>query len=154
MAEPARSARVAQLIDLIPLATLRLTAAADRLHEAAAISAAERSSLLALAQHGPRTVPQMAAARPVSRQYMQRCIDALESRGLVAAKRNPAHARSVLYAVTAKGDALVARLRAAEAPALAHLCRGLTAGEIAAATKVLDHVCAALLPHALRGEAE
>jgi len=71
-----------------------LSALSTRLHGGGATSAGKRSVLLELDQLGPRTVPEMARARPVSRQYMQRLVDELERDGLVERVANPRHARS------------------------------------------------------------
>src|SRR5499426_2634147 len=58
-----------------------------------------------LALLGPLTVPQIAQARPTSRQRMQRLADELASDGLVKFIDNPKHRRSKLVRLTTKGNA-------------------------------------------------
>ena len=58
-----------------------------------------------LALLGPLTVPQIAEARPTSRQRMQRLADELAAEGLVEFIDNPRHRRSKLVRLTPKGDA-------------------------------------------------
>jgi len=57
------------------------------------LSAARRGVLRSLARLGPQTVPQMAGARPVSRQHIQTIVNALAADGLVETIDNPAHKR-------------------------------------------------------------
>ena len=57
-----------------------------------------------LALLGPLTVPQIAQARPTSRQRMQRLADELAAEGLVKFVDNPKHRRSKLVLLTAKGE--------------------------------------------------
>ena len=54
---------------------------------------------------GPQTVPQLARARPVARQHIQKLADEMAGDGLVAFVDNPAHKRSKLLRMTAKGQA-------------------------------------------------
>jgi DNA-binding MarR family transcriptional regulator len=53
---------------------------------------------------GPQTVPQLARARPVSRQHIQIVVNGLLEDGLVTAEENPAHRRSSLIRLTPKGS--------------------------------------------------
>jgi DNA-binding MarR family transcriptional regulator len=61
--------------------------------------------LRSLALLGPLTVPQIAEARPTSRQRMQRLADELKAEGLVKFTDNPKHRRSKLVQLTRKGAA-------------------------------------------------
>jgi DNA-binding MarR family transcriptional regulator len=71
--------------------------------------------LRSLAEEGPQTVPQLARARPVARQRIQKLADEMAADGLVEFVDNPAHRRSKLLRLTAAGfkryDFLTARLR-------------------------------------------
>ena len=60
--------------------------------------------LRSLALLGPLTVPQIARARPTSRQRMQRLADELAADGLVRFVENPKHLRSKLVQLTKKGE--------------------------------------------------
>ena len=96
------------------------------------------------AEGGPQTVPDLARARPVSRQHIQKLADELASEGLVAFVDNPAHKRSKLLQLT---DAGRARYKAVSdrIPALAdELGRGLDTREVEAAAEVLAGIRAKL----------
>ena len=80
--------------------------------------AGKRGMLRNLMANGPMTVPQLAALRPVSRQYVQKVVNALEGQGLVERRPNSAHRRSKLVALTAEGRACLAQIAAREAPLL------------------------------------
>ena len=53
----------------------------------------------------PPSIPQIAAAMGVTRQGVLKQINLLAEEGLVEPRLNPAHKRSSLYALTAKGHA-------------------------------------------------
>ena len=72
-------------------------------------STTRRGILRGLARYGPRTVPQLAHSRAVTRQHIQEVVDRLAADGLVELVANPAHARSRLVRVTPRGAAFVAR---------------------------------------------
>src|SRR5262245_25632462 len=77
-----------------------LHALAAQLHGAGELTAGRRGVLRGLDRLGPQTVPQMARARPVSRQYIQMLVNELESEGLVELVENAAHKRSRLVRLT------------------------------------------------------
>ena len=67
-----------------------------------------------LALLGPLTVPQIAQARPTSRQRMQRLADELAAEGLVKFVDNPdAPGARALVLLTAKGEARYGELNVA-----------------------------------------
>lgn len=80
--------------------------------------------LRSLALDGPKTVPEMARQRPVSRQYCQTIANNLEAQGYVEFVENPKHKRSQLVRLTRKGrahfDDLTKRFLAAAAVVAAH----------------------------------
>jgi len=65
-----------------------------------------------LATDGPQTVPNLARARSVSRQRIQKLADELAADGLLEFTDNPAHRRSKLVRLTPAGTAEHARLTA------------------------------------------
>jgi DNA-binding MarR family transcriptional regulator len=69
-------------------------------------SSGEAALLANLVELGPKTVPELAAMRPTSRQFIQGLVDGMAARGLVTLTDNPNHKRSRLVALTAKGRAL------------------------------------------------
>lgn len=60
--------------------------------------------LRTLKLEGPKTVPQIARSRPVSRQSMQKLANECLERGFIELVDNPAHQRSKLLRLTPKGD--------------------------------------------------
>jgi DNA-binding MarR family transcriptional regulator len=132
----------------------RLARAADRLHQHEGATAAERAILVELAQEGPRTVPQMAKARPVSRQHVQTIVNALLERGLVEGALNPQHRRSGLVVLTPSGRDLVGRLLETEAAVLADLSNGFTSAQLEQARRTLRRVVDAFDGPAFRSRLE
>ena len=118
----------------------RLRIAAEQLHAAERLPAGERAVLVELATEGPRTVPEMAHARPVSRQHIQTLVNALMKRGLVTLVENPRHQRSKLVELTRLGSALAKTVRSLEEKTLAQLGRELDPAELEQAAEMLGHV--------------
>jgi DNA-binding MarR family transcriptional regulator len=56
-----------------------------------------------LDQQGPQTIPELARARPVSRQHIRALAQSLIRRGWIASVPNPAHRRSFLLQLTPGG---------------------------------------------------
>ncbi len=109
----------------------------ERLHADFDCTAVERGVLQEIDRAGPRTVPQMALARAVSRQAMQKTIDGLLDRRWVITQENPHHQRSSLIALTAAGSTTFEEMRRRETALLAS--GGLPVGEaeLRRATKTL-----------------
>lgn len=61
---------------------------------------------------GPQSVAQIARARPVARQNVQRMADSLAADGLIEWMENPTHKRAKLARLTPAGEALLARIHA------------------------------------------
>jgi DNA-binding MarR family transcriptional regulator len=103
-------------------------------------SSGRRAILLNLRTLGPTTVPRLAAMRPVSRQYVQRLVDALEAEGLVEKRVNTAHRRSPSIALTLRGEARIDAMLAREAPVSARLAATLDRDEAEALIRGLDRI--------------
>ena len=114
-----------------------LTAAAEELHQQGNFTAGKRGVLRGLYRLGPQTVPQMARARPVSRQYIQMLTDQLEGEGLVEFMDNPSHKRSWLVHLTDKGKAMMEAMAAREARLLKEFPVPVSEQELHDATAVL-----------------
>jgi DNA-binding MarR family transcriptional regulator len=97
----------------------RLTVVSEQIYGKREITAGKRSILKELASKGPLTVPQMANARPVSRQYMQNQVNLLTGEGYVECINNPAHKRSSLVRLTQAGKSLVDSMNIQEEKILA-----------------------------------
>lgn len=151
-----------EIVNLLPLAVLRLTAAGDALHSGRDLTSALRSILVSVGAHGPKTVSEMAALRLVSRQYLQRAVDELLARGLLTTRDNPRHRRSPLIALTARGTRMVDAIARVEAPHIVRLAAGISEADLATTTRVLGIICerlsaesvAALRDGELQGEAQ
>jgi DNA-binding MarR family transcriptional regulator len=113
---------------------------AERMHGEGEFSAGKRSILIGLQKNGPQTVPDMARARPVSRQYMQRLVNELSEQGLVEAVPNPAHKRSSLIAITPLGEERVAEIVTREKRALGDMPVPIKAWELETAAKTIRKV--------------
>jgi DNA-binding MarR family transcriptional regulator len=92
--------------------------------------------LRTLVKEGPHTVPEMARARPVSRQHCQTICNALEAQGLVEFIDNPRHKKSKLVRVTRKGRERFERMKRQFLEAAAVYAPFFTASEVATATDV------------------
>jgi DNA-binding MarR family transcriptional regulator len=118
----------------------QLRVAAEQLHGQGTLTAGRRGVLFELNRLGPRTVPQMARARPVSRQYMQSLVDQLGADELVELDDNPAHKRSRLVRLSGRGKALVDAMHRREMAFLNRLPLEVPPEQLAAAVAVLRTV--------------
>jgi DNA-binding MarR family transcriptional regulator len=115
----------------------RLKALGDELHADLAITTAMRAVMETLFEDGPKTVPQIAKLKGVTRQHIQLLADALVDQRLAAIMDNPAHKRSSLVALSEKGRRAFVKMRAREAPVIEDLARDFEARELERATGVL-----------------
>ena len=126
---PAKSEPRAAAITQLTLTVFRLNGMllhwGDQLVEPLGLTSARWQMLGALALAStPLTAPQVGEAMGVTRQGAQKQLNLLLEQGLVAARPNPAHMRSPLYALTPQGRTLYRQadaLRAAMADELASL---------------------------------
>ena len=118
----------------------RMRVLAEQLHGQDGMTGGSRSILVELDRSGPRTVPQMARARPVARQHIQGLVDQLRERGLVELEENPAHRRSHLVQLTAAGRAIVKRMNRRETDLLEQLQMPIRTDNLPSATDVLRTV--------------
>lgn len=89
-----------------------------------------------LSQEGALTVPQMAAARPVSRQHCQTIVNGLAEQGFVEFVDNPRHKRSKLVRLTKRGRSRFETMKAQFTEAAGIYAPHFSQAEIAAATDV------------------
>jgi DNA-binding MarR family transcriptional regulator len=113
-----------------------LKSLADAIHRNTGLTASTRAVMEALAS-GPRTVPDIARSKSVTRQHIQLLVDELARFDLVELKPNPAHLRSPLVALSRKGEALFASVRRRETPLIEQLAAGLDARKVAATIQTL-----------------
>lgn len=120
------------------------SAIAEQMHREGERSAGRRAVLRELAVLGPKTVPQMARERPVSRQYIQALVNGLRADGYVELLRNPRHKRSRLVRVTPAGRRRVREMERREARLFRGLRLPTPASELRAAAATLRTVRAFL----------
>lgn len=101
-----------------------------------ATAGGEWGVLRALVKDGPMTVPEMARARPVSRQHCQTICNALEAKALVEFIDNPKHKKSKLVRITKKGQARFQSMRKQFLTAASVYAPLFTAAEVTTATDV------------------
>lgn len=93
--------------------------------------------LRSLVKEGAQTVPEIARARPVSRQHCQTIVNGLYEQGFVEFLDNPRHKRSVLVGVTKKGRTHFENVKKTFLGAAATYAHHFSAEEIALSTDVL-----------------
>lgn len=104
------------------------------------LSNAQVSVLRSLGEHGPRTVPQLAAERAIARQPVQRMVDELADAGLVRSEPNPQHRRSRLIALTPAGRRGLDAMERRQSRRLAPAAGNLSESRLRAATNTLRRV--------------
>ncbi len=129
---------LAPLVDRIPRIFLLLKALGDDLHADLGVTASMRGVMTSLAAAGPRTVPDLARERQVSRQHVQLLVNDLRAAGLVETRPNPSHRRSPLIALTEDGRRHLRLMQAREADILARTAPAVSQADLAAATRLLD----------------
>ena len=118
----------------------RLTAAARQIHQQGELSAGRRGILRSLDRLGPQTVPQMARARPVSRQLIQTLVNQLAQEGFVEPVDNPVHKRSRLVRLTHEGKQLIDAMYRQETKVLSQAKIDIAEKDLQAAAAVLRAV--------------
>ena len=100
--------------------------------------------LHSLAVDGPQTVPQLARARPATRQHIQQIANAAVADGLIEFIDNPAHKRSKLLRLTPKGEGVDAEMTERLKTFAGDLAEDFDAAELATAARVLNALRAKL----------
>ena len=89
---------------------------------------------------GPQTVPQLARARPVARQRIQRLADECAAAGLIEFVDNPAHRRSKLVRLTHEGETTCDEIFAAVGAWCEALGSDLDPAELETTRRVLQRI--------------
>ena len=126
------------LISGIPRLSSLLRSIGDAINADLGVTAAMRGVMASLAAAGPRTVPDLARERTVSRQHIQAVVNELIAAGLSRAVANPAHRRSVLIELTDKGRQAYAQVRSREVEVMARTAPAVSAADLAAAMRLFD----------------
>ena len=118
----------------------RMRAVSDEIHDEGGLTAGMRGVMTSLEKKGPQTVPQMARARPVSRQHIQTIVNSLRREGLVELVENTAHKRSSLAALTADGRKRLSGMKKREDELLSQAAFPVSKKELRAAAQTLQAV--------------
>lgn len=143
-----------ELIDTANRLHFELGAMAARIHGEADASAPHRALLRNLIEMGPRTVPQLASLRSVSRQFIQKLVNQLLKEGMVEYIDNPAHKRSRLVRIAPRGYAAYRAMRDRETPAGKWLAGGLSKSDLRTALDVLTSLEAKAAGYTVAGRGE
>ncbi len=120
-----------------------LTRAVEGMLEGTGISLPVRGVLERLYEAGPASVPTLARALGIPRQFAQKLVDEAAALGLTERRPNPAHRTSALIALTDQGRATIEALLAREMEALDVIARGFDADEVEVAGRVLGDLVTA-----------
>jgi len=115
----------------------RLRVAAEQIHRQGEMTSGKGGVLAGLYRFGSQTVPQMARARPVSRQYIQTLVNMLADDGLVEFIENPAHKRSHLVCLTKKGEELIEKMINRQKRLLSRINVGIPERDLIRAAEIL-----------------
>lgn len=118
----------------------RLHLMAEEVYQQGELSVGRRGVLRSLDRFEPQSVPQMARARPVSRQYIQTLVNKLVVDGYVELAENPAHKRSPLVRLTSKGKQFVQETYRRETKLFSDLPISVGKQELQVAASVLQRV--------------
>lgn len=140
-----RVTRVRDLIVAVFAANGNLIETGNRLTHPLGITSALWQVLGALGFAGtPLSVPEIARRMGLTRQSVQRNIDLLIERGLVARAPNPRHRRSTLAMLTPAGEATLAQVERRHHPLSARIADEIGDARIADALRVLSEMNAIL----------
>lgn len=129
-----------ELVLEIPATFFRLRAAGQRVGAVTPWGGGTFGLLRSLRREGPQTVPQLARARPVARQRIQKLADELAADGLVEFVDNPAHKRSRLLRLTPQGVAAYEDLSERMLCLCDDLAGGMTGAELRRAAETLENL--------------
>lgn len=108
------------------------------------MSTGVRAVLDQLRREGECTVPQMARAQDLSRQFVQRMVNDAKDAGFVELIANPSHRRSWLVRLTDTGRAAIEAVTRRELDLMRRVEGDLTGAELTATLRVLHHMQQAL----------
>src|SRR5215470_19678391 len=132
------------LIREILFSFFRLNATGERLFASIGQTPGKVSLMRSLMEQGPQSVSQIARARPVARQAVQRMADQLAEQALVEFVENPTHRRAKLARLTAKGKKLMDEAMGAELKWAGRMARNFSEREVEIAREVIRRLTAIL----------
>ena len=114
----------------------RIERAVQRGLEGTGLTVRMRAVMEILGRDGAQTVPSLARALEIQRQYVQIMVDETSAAGMTERRKNSAHCRSPLIALTPLGAGLIARVRKEEDFRIRALTKDLKENEVAIALQV------------------
>jgi DNA-binding MarR family transcriptional regulator len=149
---PADAKDLKLLIDQIRRAFWLLASISDEIVADLRLTSSTRAILEHLDEHGPATVPQIAAMKSRRRQSIQELVDQLAANRLVTFKNNPKHRRSQLVLLTETGKKTFAEVQARERRFLDEIARSLDGRSLSSAATTLEDLRTALAVKHQQGE--
>jgi DNA-binding MarR family transcriptional regulator len=128
------------LIREVLFSFFRLNGTGERLFAGLGQTPGKVSLMRSLKEQGPQSVAQIARARPVARQAVQRMADELAEQGLIEFGENPSHRRAKLARLTAEGKNLMDEAMAAELRWAGRLARYFNEREVEIARDVIQRL--------------
>ncbi|MGZ3119121.1 MarR family winged helix-turn-helix transcriptional regulator [Streptomyces sp. H62] len=136
--------RLTEVYDLVGPLYRRAQRSVEQGLAADGLSVGVRAVLTLLHRGGPMTVPQMARAQAISRQFVQRMVNEAAAQDLVESVPNPAHRRSSLIRPTDRGRQTITAVLDREHRILRQVGGGLTDADIGTCLRVLGAMVTAL----------
>ncbi len=137
MADKVSVEDIGELIQTIGRAQARLVAMADALHGHRGLAPSLRGVLLCIEANGPQNISRLAELCAVSRQFLQRSVQALIAGDWAETQPNPRHKGSPLIALAPRGIDEVARIHDLEAPYFRNLAARVSRDELTCTLRVL-----------------
>lgn len=129
-----------------------LRARGEQLLSDIGINPSMRAVLESLCRDGPKTVPQIAKQKSVSRQHIQTIMNALLERGHVRQADNPAHKRSPVFLVTSSGRSVFEEALRREAKPLNDIARTLPGEDLPVVMAFLERLNRELTEQIRKGD--
>ncbi|KUM79204.1 MarR family winged helix-turn-helix transcriptional regulator [Streptomyces curacoi] len=129
--------RLTEVFDLIGPLYRRALRKVEQGEQVEGASVGVRTVMDLLRRHEALTVPQMARAMALSRQFVQRMVNEAAAKGWVEITPNPAHQRSSLIRLTEEGRATIAAILGREHHLNRQVGGDLTDAEVRACVRVL-----------------
>jgi DNA-binding MarR family transcriptional regulator len=137
-----------ELFQELTILANQIKKAAFKFHDEDVFLAVGRDLLESLLEHGPLTVPGLAALRNSSRQNVQIMVNRLVRLGCVEVRRNPEHKKSGLVCLTETGRAALTKTNVGEKALFEKVSRQCSEKEIQAGLKLVTKLRKALADEA------
>lgn len=126
--------------DLAPRLRFAITRTARRMRQESGsdLGPSQTAALATIERHGPLSPSELADRERIKRPTATRVIGHLESAGLLERVRDPDDGRASILTVTARGKALLRRMRARKTALLARQISELEPDDVAALERAAD----------------